>query len=89
MVEVMDFEFVSVDMMYFEEKESRYGNTGFYYKGGTYNGPSNSVVNRNWRKVEPAVYCGGGCIMGCPGMVNDGVKAKTHEHMHMPVKVNQ
>jgi len=35
MVEVMDFEFVSVDMMYFEEKESRHGNTGFYYKGGS------------------------------------------------------
>ena len=30
MVEVLDFEFISIDCMYFEEKDSRHGNTGFY-----------------------------------------------------------
>ena len=43
MIDVMDFEFKSVDCMYFESKESRYGNTGFYFKGNNYKEPSNSV----------------------------------------------
>ena len=30
MVKIMEFEFVAVDCMYFEEKENRYGNVGFY-----------------------------------------------------------
>lgn len=33
MVEVLDFEFMSVDCEYFENKESRYGNVGFTLKG--------------------------------------------------------
>ena len=33
MVEILDFEFISIDTMHFEEKESSFGNTGFYFKG--------------------------------------------------------
>ena len=44
MVDVLDFEFKSVDKMYFEEKESKYGNVGFYYKGETTRPKSNSVL---------------------------------------------
>ena len=46
MVDVLEFEFLSVDKMVFEEKQSKYGNTGFYYKGENYKAPSNSVYKR-------------------------------------------
>lgn len=32
MVDVLDFEFITVDTMFFEEKESRHGNSGFTTK---------------------------------------------------------
>ena len=44
LVEVLDFEFLSVDTMYFEEKTSRFGNTGFYNKGFSYKEPKRSIV---------------------------------------------
>jgi hypothetical protein len=34
--QVMDFEFMSVDCMYFEDKENRFGNKNFFYKGEEY-----------------------------------------------------
>ena len=33
MIEILDFEFMGVDCEYYESKESRYGNVGFYAKG--------------------------------------------------------
>ena len=33
MIEVLDFEFMSVDCVYYEEKENRHGNTGFFHQG--------------------------------------------------------
>lgn len=88
MVEVMDFEFVSVDCMYFEEKESRYGNTGFYYKGDTYKGPTNSVFKRDVKKLENAVVYGGSYIMGCDMMFNYGIKTNIPKNMHDLSRVN-
>ena len=35
-VEVLDFEFLSVDSMIYENKMSRHGNMGFYFKGEEY-----------------------------------------------------
>ncbi len=34
MIDILDFEFISVDCIYFEEKENRGGNTNVYMKGG-------------------------------------------------------
>ena len=34
LIDIMDFEFLSVDCVYYESKESQFGNTGFYFKGG-------------------------------------------------------
>ena len=36
MVDILDFEFISVDCIYFEEKENRFGNTNLYMKGFDY-----------------------------------------------------
>ena len=32
MIDVLDFEFMSVDCMHFEDKENRYGNKLFFYE---------------------------------------------------------
>lgn len=64
-LEVLDFEFLSVDPVYFEEKENKYGNTGFYYKGSDYKYPKNSVFERKPKKIENATVYGGKYIIGC------------------------
>lgn len=88
MVEVMDFEFLSVDCMYFEEKESKYGNTGFYYKGDSYKEPSNSVYKRDVTKLENATVYGGSYIMGCDMLFNYGMKTNIPKNIHDLTRTN-
>lgn len=88
MVEVMDFEFISVDCMYFEEKESKYGNKGFYYKGDSYKGPSNSVYKRDVTKMENATVYGGSYIMGCEMLFNYGMKTNIPKNVHDLTRTN-
>ena len=88
MVEVMDFEFISVECMYFEEKESQYGNKGFYYKGDNYKEPTNSVYKRKVNKMENAVVYGGSFIMGCDMMFNYGQKTNIPKNMHDLARTN-
>ncbi len=88
MIEVMDFEFLSVDPMYFEEKESRYGNVGFYQKGENYKAPTNSVFNRSVSKLENATVYGGCYILGCDMIFNYGLKTNIPKNMHDLSKAN-
>ena len=88
MIEVMDFEFLSVDPMYFEEKESRYGNVGFYQKGENYKAPTNSVFNRSVSKLENATVYGGCHILGCDMIFNYGLKTNIPKNMHDLSKAN-
>ena len=58
-VEVMDFEFMSTDDMMFEEKSSKFGNTGFYYKGFEYTPPKESIYDR-----KPSNHEHSNCVLG-------------------------
>tara|TARA_R100001440_G_scaffold71944_1_gene95303 strand:- start:715 stop:3177 length:2463 start_codon:yes stop_codon:yes gene_type:complete len=82
MVEVMEFEFKSVDCMVFESKESKYGNVGFYFKGESYKEPSNSVYKRDVHKIENATVYGGSYIVGCDMIFNYGLKTNMPKNMH-------
>lgn len=82
MVEVMDFEFLSVDKMHFEEKESKYGNIGFYYKGENYKEPTNSVYKREVKCIDNATVYGGSYIVGCDMIFNYGLKTNQPKNMH-------
>lgn len=82
MVEVLDFEFISVDCEYFESKESRFGNIGFYSKGDNYKGPSNSVFNRDIVKLENANVYGGMLIVGTDFLINYGKKHNMPRNVH-------
>ena len=47
MVHVLDFEFLSVDCMYFEEKENQAtGNRTYFYEGFEYKEKKNSVFEK-------------------------------------------
>lgn len=82
MVEVLDFEFISVDCEYFESKESRFGNIGFYSKGDNYRGPSNSVFNRDMVKLENANVYGGMLVVGTDFLINYGKKHNMPRNVH-------
>jgi hypothetical protein len=82
MIEVLDFEFMSVDVEYFESKESKYGNVGFYSKGGSYKAPQNSVFNREVMKMENASVYGGCYILGTDFLFNYDKKHNIPKNIH-------
>jgi len=81
-INVMDFEFISVDNVIFEKKTSAYGNIGFYYKGEKYNAPSNSVYDREAVYMQNATLYGGCFIVGTNYIYNYGLKKNVPKNVH-------
>jgi len=83
MVDVLDFEFISVDCIYFEEKENRFGNTNFFMKGFDYEEKQGSVFDRKPHKMEIATVYGGSYIMGGSDIVfNYGMTKNVPKNIH-------
>jgi len=82
LVEVLDFEFVTVDCVYYESKESRFGNVGFYYKGSSYKPAAESVYDRKPYKMEVEVIYGGSYLLGANKLFNYGVKKNVPKNVH-------
>ena len=81
-VEVMEFEFISVDDIFFEEKTSRHGNVGFYYKGFEYQAPKQSVFDRKPVSMRTATVYGGNYIVGTNFMFGYGIKKNIPKNVH-------
>lgn len=81
-LEVLDFEFLSVDSMIYEKKKSRFGNIGFYYKGNTYETPKNSVYDREPVQMNNATVYGGMYIIGTEHILNYGQKSNVPKNIH-------
>lgn len=81
-VEVMDFEFISTDDMMFEEKDSRFGNKNFYYKGFEYNPPKESVYDRKPVSMNIQTIFGGSYIVGTDYMYDYGQKRNIPKNAH-------
>ena len=64
LVDVLDFEYISVDCVFFEEKENRFGNKGFYYKGFDYKEKQNSVFERKPHKMDIKTVYKGSYVLG-------------------------
>ena len=64
-VDVLEFEFLSVDTIYFEEKENRYGNKNFFYKGFEYAEKPGSVYERTPHMMTMMTVYGGNYILDC------------------------
>jgi len=81
-VEVMDFEFLSVDCMYFEQKENKYGNSNFFYEGYSYKEKPGSVFERTPHKMEITTVYSGKYIMGTDYIINYGQKHNVPKNIH-------
>ena len=82
LVDVLDFEFKSVDCVYYEDKESAYGNKGFYYKGHDYTPPTSSVYDRSPVKMEREMVYGGSFVLDSKFLFNYGPKANIPRNVH-------
>lgn len=82
-VDVLDFEFISVDKMYFEEKENRFGNTNFYMKGFDKEPNSgDSVFEKTPHCLNVANVYGGMYIIGCNQVINYGRQANVPKNLY-------
>ena len=81
-VSVLDFEFLSVDKMYFEEKENQYGNTNFFYKGYEYKEKPGSVFQRKPHCMHVKVVYGGSYIVDCGMLFDYGKKKNIPKNVH-------
>ena len=81
-IQILDFEFLSVDCMYFEDKNNRFGNTNFFYKGDEYNAPKSSVFERKSHKMENATVYGGKYIVGTDYIYGYGLKTNVPKNIH-------
>jgi|TARA_R110000822_G_scaffold68563_5_gene166754 hypothetical protein len=89
MVEVLDFEFISVDCIYFEEKENKFGNVNFFMKGFDYEEKQGSVFQRTPSKMEVKVVYSGSYIMGgCEILFNYGKAKNIPKNIHDISKVS-
>jgi len=78
----MDFEFISTDDMMFEEKGSKFGNVGFYYKGFEYTPPKESVYDRKPMNMNIQTVFGGSYIVGTDYMFDYGQKRNVPKNVH-------
>lgn len=81
-VSVLDFEFIGLDQHIYEEKESKYGNIGFYYKGEEYKMPTQSVFDRKPYYMDVMCLYGGLYIEGCDMLVNYGKRENQPRNIH-------
>ena len=81
-LEILDFEFLSVDTMVYEKKQSRFGNIGFYYKGNSYEAPTSSVYDRDPVQMNNATVYGGIYITGTEYIFNYGQKNNVPKNIH-------
>lgn len=87
-IEVLDFEFLSVDSMIYEKKKSRFGNIGFYFKGETYETPKNSIYDREPVQMNNATVYGGSYIVGTEYIYDYGQKTNIPKNVHDLTRAN-
>jgi|TARA_A200000159_G_scaffold35276_2_gene31726 hypothetical protein len=81
-IEVLDFEFISVDCMHFEEKENRYGNVNFFYEGFNYKEKTGGVFERKPHRMDIETVYGGMYVLGAKKLFNYGLKTNVPRNMH-------
>tara|TARA_R110000796_G_scaffold23944_3_gene68508 strand:+ start:2094 stop:4544 length:2451 start_codon:yes stop_codon:yes gene_type:complete len=82
LLDVLQFEFKSVDEVFYESKESQFGNVGFYYKGNEYKPVSESVYNRKPYKMDIETIYGGCYIVESGRLFNYGPQKNIPKNVH-------
>ena len=81
-VSVLDFEFIGLETAIYEEKNSKYGNIGFYFKGEEYKVPTQSVFDRKPYYMDTMCVYGGLFIEGAQVLANYGKKHNQPRNIH-------
>ena len=81
-VNVLDFEFLSVDKMYFEEKGNRHGNQDFFYKGHEYKEKTGTVFERKPHLMHVKVVYGGSYVLDGGHLYGYGKKKNIPKNIH-------
>ena len=81
-VNLLEFEFMTVETMHFEEKENRHGNTNFFYKGFDYKKPKGSVFQRTPHCMDVKVVYEGSYVLDGGYLFNYGKKKNIPKNIH-------
>ena len=79
-IDIMDFEFISTDKIYFEEKTNQYGNVNFYMKG--FDKMPKGVFAEDAHCMHVSNVYGGTYILGCNKIIDYGRKANVPKNMY-------
>ena len=88
MVDVLEFEFISVDCMHYEEKENRFGNRNFFYEGFSYKERKSSVFERKGHHMEVENVYKGYYVLGCNKLFGYGRANNVPKNIHDISKSN-
>ena len=80
-VEVLDFEFLSVDKMYFEEKETRHGHTGSTTRDTNTKHQRKAYTKDNHTMTNTTLY-GGSFVIGTKYVFNYGLQKNIPKNIH-------
>jgi hypothetical protein len=81
-VDVLEFEFLSTDCMFFEEKENRFGNRNFFYEGFDYKEKAGSVFERKPHKMEIVNVYKGYFVIGTDYLFGYGRMHNVPKNIH-------
>jgi hypothetical protein len=81
-IDILEFEFLTVDTMFFQEKENKFGNSNFYYQGFAQKGGKDSVFEASPEKLQIECIYGGVYIMGTDHVINYGKKTNMPRNIH-------
>ena len=79
-IDIMDFEFLSVDTMHFQEKENKFGNANYFYQG--FSPKENSVFSSDPDCMNITCVYGGTYIMGTDYIFGYGKKNNIPKNIH-------
>ena len=79
-VDVMDFEFISTDKIFFEEKENKYGNVNLYMRG--FDKEPNSVFSTDPMCMHVNTIYGGIYVVGCNKVIRYGRHENVPKNMY-------
>lgn len=81
-IDILEFEFLSVDTMFFEEKKNKFGNSNYYYQGFSQKGGKDSVFESSPEKLQIECVYGGVYIMGTDHIINYGKQTNMPRNIH-------
>lgn len=82
MVDVLHFEFLTVDPCFYEEKSNKHGNTRFHYEGSSYKEKPNSIYERKPVRLDLETLYGGCYILGTDHIFDYGPVSNIPKNIH-------